>query len=364
MTAARRRPRKLALVLGGGGALGAFQAGLYAALHDAELMPEWLAGSSIGAFNAALIAGNPPERRVEKLHSFWSLLAQPGIEGAEWTGDARRVRKAVAAAGARLLGRPGLYTPIVPQLFLAAPRSGQPSLYDTAPALDTLRRFVDFDLMAAGRPRIAVNLTDLMSGESVLIDSATTRLRPEHVLASMGLLPDLPPVEIDGHWFCDGGFSANVPLHAVLDPPPAADLLCVAVDLLGEPGPPVFSVDGMLERSNDLTFANQTRAALALLEAKYARRASGSSVAIVLVALDGRSERIAQKTWDYGRSSILERWRLGREAGATVVERIGTLDQPAPGRLTVHRIVAGSQDRAEVAPRAASSLRWLPARGL
>lgn len=364
MTAARRRPRKLALVLGGGGALGAFQAGLYAALHDAELMPEWLAGSSIGAFNAALIAGNPPERRVEKLHSFWSLLAQPGIEGAEWTGDARRVRKAVAAAGARLLGRPGLYTPIVPQLFLAAPRSGQPSLYDTAPALDTLRRFVDFDLMAAGRPRIAVNLTDLMSGESVLIDSATTRLRPEHVLASMGLLPDLPPVEIDGRWFCDGGFSANVPLHAVLDPPPADDLLCVAVDLLGEPGPPVFSVDGMLERSNDLTFANQTRAALALLEAKYARRASGSSVAIVLVALDGRSERIAQKTWDYGRSSILERWRLGREAGATVVERIGTLDQPAPGRLTVHRIVAGSQDRAEVAPRAASSLRWLPARGL
>ena len=339
MTAAR--PRQLALVLGGGGALGAFQAGLYAALDEAGLAPDWLAGSSIGAFNAALIAGNAPERRVERLHSFWSLLAQPGIAETEWTGDARRIRKAVAAAGARLLGRPGLYTPIVPQLFLSMPRSGQPSLYDTAPALDTLRRFVDFDRIAAGQPRITVNLTDLMSGEFVLVDSATTRLRPQHVLASMALLPEFPPVEIDGRWFCDGGFSANVPLHAALGPPPADDLLCVAVDLLGEPGPPVFSVDGMLERSNDLTFANQTRAALALFEAKYARRASGSSVTILLVALDGRSERIAQKTWDYGRSSILERWRAGQEAGATVVERIGRLETPAPGRLAVHRIIAG-----------------------
>jgi NTE family protein len=341
VTAARPFPRKLALVLGGGGALGAFQAGLYEALDEAELVPAWLAGSSIGAFNAALIAGNPPERRLERLHSFWSLLAQPGIEGAEWSGDARRVRKAVAALGARLLGRPGLYTPVVPQLFLAAPQLGQPSLYDPAPALDTLRRFVDFERIAEGKPRLAVNLTDLMSGERVLIDSATTLLRPEHLLASMGLLPELPPIEIDGRWFCDGGFSANLPLHGVLDPPPEDDLLCVAVDLLGEPGPPVFSVDGMLERSNDLLFANQTRATLATLEARYGQRAAGGSVVLLLVALDGRSERIAQKIWDYGRPSITERWRAGRQAGATVVEQIGRLKAPAPGRLAVHRIVAG-----------------------
>ena len=341
MTAARPFPRKLALVLRGGGTLGAFQAGLYEALDEAELVPAWLAGSSIGAFNAALIAGNPPERRLERLHSFWSLLAQPGIEGAEWSGDARRVRKAVAALGARLLGRPGLYTPVVPQLFLAAPQLGQPSLYDPAPALDTLRRFVDFERIAEGKPRLAVNLTDLMSGERVLIDSATTLLRPEHLLASMGLLPELPPIEIDGRWFCDGGFSANLPLHGVLDPPPEDDLLCVAVDLLGEPGPPVFSVDGMLERSNDLLFANQTRATLATLEARYGQRAAGGSVVLLLVALDGRSERIGQKIWDYGKASITERWRAGRQAGATVVEQIGRLETPAPGRLTVRRIVAG-----------------------
>ena len=344
MTAARPRPRKLALVLGGGGALGAFQAGLYEALDEAGLIPAWLAGSSIGAFNAALIAGNPPERRLERLSSFWSLLAQPAVgdvDGGHWSGDARRVRKAVAALGARLLGRPGLYAPVVPQLFLAAPRLGQPSLYDPTPALDTLHRFVDFDRIAEGQPRLAVNLTDLMSGECVLIDSATTRLRPEHLLASMGLLPEFPPIEIDGRWFCDGGFSANLPLHAVLDPPPEEDLLCVAVDLLGEPGPPVFSVDGMLERSNDLLFANQTRATLATLEARYGRRAAGGSVVLLLLALDGRSERIAQKIWDYGKPSITERWRAGRQAGATVIEQVGRLETPVPGRLTVHRIVAG-----------------------
>jgi NTE family protein len=335
------RSRKLALVLGGGGALGAFQAGLYAALHEAGLAPDWLAGSSIGAFNAALIAGNPPERRVERLHAFWSLLAQPGLNAADWAGDARRLRKAVAAAGARLLGRPGLYAPAVPQLFLAAPRSGQPSLYDTAPAMDTLRRLVDFERIAAGQPRITLNLTDLMSGESVLIDNASTRLRPEHVLGSMALLPDFPPVEIDGRWFCDGGFSANVPMHAVLDPPPATDLVCVAVDLLGAPGPPVFSVDGMMERSNDLLFANQTRAAVALLEAQYAHRTDGGAVALLVAAPDGRSERIAQKTWDFGTPSILERWRAGHNAGAAVVKQIGRVEAPAPGRLAVHRIVAG-----------------------
>ena len=341
MTAARAWRPKLALVLGGGGALGAFQAGLYAALDEAGLAPGWLAGSSIGAFNAVLIAGNPPARRNERLRSFWSLLAQPVLDGAEWSGDARRVRKAVAALGARLLGRPGLYTPAVPQLFLAAPQLGQPALYDSSPAVDTLRRLVDFERIAEGEPRVAVNLTDLMSGESVLIDSATTRLRPEHLLASMGLLPEFPPIEIDGRWFCDGGFSANLPLHAVLDPPPEEDLLCVAVDLLGEPGPPVFSVDGMLERSNDLLFANQTRATLATLEARYARSAGGGSVVLLLLALDGSSERIAQKIWDYGKPSITERWRAGRQAGATVVEQIGRLKPPAPGRLTVHRIVAG-----------------------
>jgi hypothetical protein len=103
----------------------------------------------------------------------------------------------------------------------------------------------------------------------------------------------------------------------------------------------VFSVDGMLERSNDLLFANQTRAALANLEALYAGRTAGGGVGLLLVALDGRSERIAQKIWDYGKPSITERWRAGREAGEAVLEQIARLEGPAPGRLSVRRLVVG-----------------------
>jgi NTE family protein len=155
----------------------------------------------------------------------------------------------------------------------------------------------------------------------------------------MGLLPDFPPTEIDGRWFCDGGFSANLPVHAVLDPLPETDVVCIAVDLLGEPGPPVFSVDGMMERSNDLLFANQTRSALATFEARYADRSEGGSILLLLIACNGEGERLAQKTWDYGRGSIDERWRAGYEACRAALDRLRELPMPAPGRLEIHRLV-------------------------
>jgi len=182
-------------------------------------------------------------------------------------------------------------------------------------------------------------LTDLETGAPVLVDSASDRLRPEHLVASMGLLPDFPPTQIDGRWFCDGGFSANLPLHGVLDPPLEADVLCLAVDLLGDPGPPVFSLDGMMERSNDLLFANQTRSSLATFEARYAARDGGGSVLLLLLACNGEGERVSQKIWDYGRRSLEERWRAGYEACAAALARLRNLSPPAPGRLQVHRFV-------------------------
>jgi NTE family protein len=333
--------RRLELVLGGGGALGAFQAGVYEALEEAGLEPDRLAGTSIGALNAALIAGNPPERRLARLRAFWELVAEPGLGPAGWSGDTRRAVKALSAFRARLLGRPGLYRPALPRLFLQSPDWGSPSLYQLGPALATIGRLLDLGRIGDGGPPLAVNLTDLETGAPVVVDSASAELRPEHLLASMGLLPDFPPTEIDGRWFCDGGFSANLPLHAVLDPPPETDVVCIAVDLLGEPGPPVFSVDGMMERSNDLLFANQTRAAIATLEARYAARVEGGSVLLLLLACNGEGERLSQKIWDYSRRSLDERWRAGCEAG---IDLIGQLrdKEPPPGRLEVHRSVVPS----------------------
>jgi NTE family protein len=331
--------RRLELVLGGGGALGAFQPGVYEALHEAGLAPDRLVGSSIGALNGALIAGNPRERRLERLRAFWDMVAEPGPSPAAWTGDTRRAVKALSALQARLLGRPGLYRPHLPRFFLHDSAWGNPSLYQLGPALVTLRRLVDFERIGDGGPRLAANLTDLETGASMVVDSAAVRLRPEHLVASMGLLPDFPPTAIDGRWFCDGGFSANLPLHPVLDPPPEKDVVCIAVDLLGEPGPPVFSVDGMMERSNDLLFANQTRSALAMFETRYAARREGGSVLLLLIACNGEGERLSQKTWDYGRGSIEERWRAGYEACRAALNRLPELPIPAPGRLQVHRFV-------------------------
>jgi NTE family protein len=334
--------RRFELVLGGGGALGAFQAGVYEALVEGGREPDRLVATSIGALNAALIAGNPPERRLERLRAFWDLVAEPAFSPAALAGDARRIVKAAFALHARLLGRPGLYRPHLPRLFLQSPAWGSPSLYDLGPAIATLGGFVDFERIGDGGPELAVHLTDLTTGAPVLLESASDRLRPEHLVASMGLLPEFPPTEIDGRWFCDGGFSANVPLHAVLDPPPQADVLCLAVDLLGEPGPPVFSVDGMMERSNDLLFANQTRSSLATFEARYAARQAGGSVLLLLLACNGEGERLSQKIWDYGRRSLEERWRAGYEACAEVLSRLQDFPRPAPGRLQVERFVVPS----------------------
>jgi NTE family protein len=331
--------RRFDLVLGGGGALGAFQAGVYEALEEAGLEPDRLAGTSIGALNAALIAGNPPERRLTRLRAFWELVAEPGLDPSGWSGDMRRAAKTLSALRARLLGRPGLYGPVLPRLFLQSPEWGSPSLYQLGPALTTIGRLLDLARIGDGVPRLAVNLTDLETGAPVVVDNASAKIRPEHLLASMGLLPDFPPRQIDGRWLCDGGFSANLPLHTLLDPPPETDVVCVAVDLLGDPGPPVFSVDGMMERSSDLLFANQTRAAIATLEARYAARGEGGSVLLLLLACNGEGERFSQKIWDYSRRSLDERWRAGYEACATALTRLRDLPPPAPGRLQVHRLV-------------------------
>ena len=141
---------------------------------------------------------------------------------------------------------------------------------------------------------------------------------------------------MDGRPYADGGLSANLPLHAVLEPPPDGDLLVVAVDLLGEPGRPVFSVDGMLERSNDLMFLNQTRTLLALADARQRLHGRGS-VTVALIAYDGSGERIAQKSWDFGRRSLEARWAAGRAAATGLRAWLGTLPPTPPGRVVVHR---------------------------
>ena len=280
--AARAEPRTTrALVLSGGVALGAFEAGAYAALEDAGgPLPDWIVGASIGAANAAIIAGNPPGRRVERLRRFWEsvardptpattfLLGPPPAEGA-W----RRMHNQASVVQTVLFGAPGLFRPKLATLGAGA--GAGPGLYDIQPLRDRLPDFVDFDRLNGGGVRLTLVATDVESGERAVFDTARgARIGPEHVAASGALLPLIAPVEVEGRLLCDGGLASNTPLDLVLDEPSGGgDLLCFAVELFAMENGPPRSVAAALSRATDIAFGNQTRRILEGREREHRLRA-------------------------------------------------------------------------------------------
>lgn len=257
-------PRR-ALVLSGGVALGAFEAGAYAALEEAGVpLPDWFVGASIGAVNAAIIAGNPPGRRVEQLRRFWeSVAGDPTPATSFWLGpppDAGAWRKAYNEASAlqtMLFGRPGLFRP---KAALETRIGASPGLYDLQPLRERLPELLDFDRLNGGEVRLGLAATNVVNGERVVFDTARgDRIGPEHVAASSALLPLLAPVEIEGRLLGDGGLSANAPLDLVLDEPSAGALLCFVVELFSLEGSRPPSLAASLSRAVDLAFGSQTR---------------------------------------------------------------------------------------------------------
>ena len=235
----------VALVLQGGGALGAYQAGVYEALHEARIHPNWIAGISIGAINAAIIAGNPPENRVERLREFWTHVTTDG----PWlgTGNAflglahgdamREILNQMSAALALASGARGFFTarPFLPWLYpVGTPEAT--SFYDTADLKRTLERLVDFERINAGETRLSVGAVNVRTGNFVYFDTATHTIRPEHVMASGALPPGFPAVEIDGEHYWDGGVVSNTPLQWIAESEPRRDTLAFQVDLWSAQG--------------------------------------------------------------------------------------------------------------------------------
>ena len=250
------------LVLQGGGALGAYQAGVYEALAAAGEMPHWVAGISIGAINAALIAGNPPEKRVQRLHDFWDAVTSSwaawAIAGspAEWRGALNEL----SAAMGMVFGLPGFFAPRVPAApFQPAGSPGALSFYDTAPLRATLERLVDFDLLNDGSMRLSVGAVNVRSGNFAYFDTAEQRLDARHIMASGALPPGFPPVEIDGEWYWDGGLVSNTPLQYVLDQAANDRRLVFQVDLFTAKGPMPASLIQAAEREKDIRFSSRTR---------------------------------------------------------------------------------------------------------
>lgn len=251
--------KKVGLVLQGGGALGSYQAGVYEALASSPYLPDWVAGISIGAINAALIVGNSPENRVAQLRRFWEGITAPT---AWWpaglTGPAGAWQRLAGGLAAIMFGQPGFFAPRRHQEWFSA--TLPTSYYTTAALKETLEQLVDFDrINNAKSPRISLGAVNVRTGRFAYFDSAEIKIRPEHVMASGSLPPGFPPVEIDGEYYWDGGLVSNTPLQYVLDYYPRRSRLTFQVDVFQGRGQLPTSLEDVSEREKDIRFSSRTR---------------------------------------------------------------------------------------------------------
>lgn len=263
----------IALVLQGGGALGAYQAGIFQALHEAGLRPDTVAGVSIGGINAAIIAGNPPERRVERLREFWETVTSRPVS--LFGLDSEALRKATNAWSALLtttLGQPGFFKPNVVSPWIS-PR-GTPTataFYDAMPLRETLSRLVDFDRLNNGAVRYAAGAVNVLNGNFAYFDSTQVAILPEHVMASAALPPAFPPVRIGTDYYWDGGLVSNTPLQHVLENAASLHMLVIQVDLFSARGALPQDMDDVLARQKDIQYSSRTRLVTDYFRAKHDR---------------------------------------------------------------------------------------------
>jgi NTE family protein len=251
----------IGLVLQGGGALGAYQAGVYQALHEAGLEPDWVVGVSIGAINSAIIAGNPPERRLERLEEFWNTITarDPFMVWPDGDGP-RKMRNALSAMNAMLFGQPGFFKPNAINGWVAQRGAKTAtSLYDTSPLHRTLEKLVDFDLINAGQTRFAVGSVNVETANFAYFDNADTEIAPEHIMASGALPPALPMVRIGKDYYWDGGLVSNTPLQHLLDNCGSQNMLVFQVDLFSASGEIPRDMPEVLSRQKDIQYSSRTR---------------------------------------------------------------------------------------------------------
>jgi len=339
------------LVLQGGGALGSYQAGVYEVLAARNLTPHWVAGISIGAINAALIAGNPKDRRVDRLHAFWDTVTSSPMQWNLPFALPVQMRSALNDANASmgaLLGLPGFFRPQIPSPQFQLPGSvGALSYYDTEPLRVTLEHLVDFDLLNSGTTRLSVGAVNVCSGNFAYFDTARQTIDARHIMASGALPPGFPPVEIDGQWYWDGGLVSNTPLEYVLDQPAAGRILAFQVDLFVAEGPMPRNLMQVAEREKDIRFSSRTRLNTttaidrhALARAAHRMRAKvptdlieGSDVQALRAADRGTGFTVVHlihrrkhyetqsKDYEFSRASMLEHWEAGRSDMAHTLDR-------------------------------------------
>ena len=255
------RCERVALVLQGGGALGAYQAGVYQAMHEANIEPDWVSGVSIGAINSAIIAGNPPNRRMRQLRTFWERITDRKIWPYTPDGDVfRKARNATSSMMTMVQGQPGFFSPRFPNPWMSLTGAqSATSYYDTAPLRDTLTELVDFTLLNDRATRFSVGAVNVLTGNFVYFDNAVEQIEPEHVMASGALPPRLPMVKIGTDHYWDGGIVSNTPLQHLLDQEDSYNTLVLQVDLFSARGVLPRDIEDVLGRHKDIMYSSRTR---------------------------------------------------------------------------------------------------------
>ena len=359
---------KRVLVLQGGGALGSYQAGAYQALCHFDFEPEWVAGISIGAINAAIIAGNAPEKRVGRLKEFWEQVSPPLPWNPTTSGErGRSLFNETSAALIATFGVPGFFQPRFPPAPLWPQGSPQAlSYYDTAPLRATLERLVDFDRINDLKTRLSVGAVSVTTGNFRYFDNFEfkklgKKIGPEHIMASGALPPGFPSVEIEGEHFWDGGISSNTPLDYVLDEDTADDLLIFQVDLFSARGPMPASLLEAAEREKDIRYSSRTRmntdknkqvhnARMALRELigklpEHLRNdpsvdilrkaAKENTVTVVHLIYRSKNYESCSKDYDFSHIGMVEHWGAGVRDVHLSMRHKDWLERPQSGETMV-----------------------------
>ncbi len=356
------------LVLQGGGALGSYQAGAYQALCHFDFEPEWVAGISIGAINAAIIAGNDREKRIGRLKEFWEMVSSPVPWKPLLNGDHHRSAFNEVSAGLiAAFGVPGFFTPRFPPAPLWP--SGTPqsvSYYDTSPLKRTLERLVDFDRINDLKTRLSVGAVGVTTGNFTYFDNVEfskrgKRIGPEHIMASGALPPGFPPVEIDGEHYWDGGIASNTPLDYVLDMETDRDLLIFQVDLFSARGDLPRTLLEAAEREKDIRYSSRTRMntdknrmihnTRKALRELYARlpdelrndpsleilckAAQENTVTVVHLIYRSKSYESSSKDYDFSHVAMVEHWEAGVRDVHQSMRHKDWLQRPQSGETMV-----------------------------
>jgi NTE family protein len=340
------------LVLQGGGALGAYHIGAYQALAERDFLPDWVCGISIGAINAAVIAGTAPEDRVARLDALWEHISWPSFFGPFGGKALATLYNAGSNAEALLFGQPNFFVPRPVNPFFAPPGPQALSFYDTTPLRVTLRRFADFERINARETRLSLGATDALTGTLDFFDSARQTLAPEHVMASGSLPPGFPPTAIGGRLYWDGGCVSNTPLEAVLKDQPAGHTIAFVIDLWSASGPAPRTMNDVLWREKQIQYASRTESHIDAVTAKVnlrhamgmLRRGDGAATAatldIVHIVYHPAADQIPNSDAEFSRSSIRERRSAGYADMMTALDAAPWHRQekaPSVGCL-VHRV--------------------------